>query len=89
MYTITSDGSLWELLQRNVDVKHQIHLIVDIEEVITTSTSPIKAKPRVQLEEIVDNSVAIVPLCGVGTSKIGIHEVTTSTNEIDEGPNRI
>ena len=66
----------FELLQRNVDVRHQIHLVVDVEDIITTSTSPIK-KPMVQLEGIVDNSLAIVPLCDVGTSNQGITEAST------------
>ena len=90
-YSITSDCSFFELLQRNVDVRHQIHLVVDVEDVITTSTSPLKKKkkPRVKLEEVVDNSLAIVSFCDVGTSNQCITEASTSITMIDEGPQQV
>ena len=61
VYLVTNDATFWELLQRNVDIEYPIQLIVDIEEVSTSGTSSVKPKRRLQIEEIVDNSLALVP----------------------------
>ena len=45
-----------------MNVEYPIQLIVDIEEVATSGTYPMKARRRLQIEEIVDNSLDLVPL---------------------------
>ena len=44
-----------------MDIEYPILLTVDIEEVRTSSTSLVKPKRRLQIEEIIDNSLALVP----------------------------